>query len=240
VVELQGDGTTRRSAAGSQPARSGRGRRWRLALLALLVAAGVAFALTGPVDRAGILAWGEALAQWPWTAPLLVLAQALLFALGLPGTLVVWLIAPFYPPLVSTMLMLLGSVLGAAAAYAIAGYLGDSVYRRVEHHRTFRILSTRSDFFTQAALRVLPGFPHGIINYSAGLLRLPPGQFLLAAVLGLAVKWTVYCWSIHALFHQGLGGQGPGAGALLALVLLTLFLGVGSWITHRLKARASP
>jgi uncharacterized membrane protein YdjX (TVP38/TMEM64 family) len=205
----------------------------------MLLVAGVAFALTEPVDRAGILAWGEALAQWPWSAPLLVLAQALLFALGLPGTLVVWMIAPFYPPLVSSLLMLLGSVLGAAAAYPLAGYFGSSVYRRVEHHRTFRILATRSDFFTQAALRVLPGFPHGIINYSAGLLRLPRGEFLLAAVLGLAVKWTVYCWSIHALFHQGLGGDGPGAGALLALALLTLFLGVGSWITHLLKARAS-
>jgi hypothetical protein len=101
------------------------------------------------------------------------------------------------------------------------------------------ILSTRSDFFTQAALRVLPGFPHGIINYSAGLLRLPPRAFLLAAVLGLAVKWAMYCWSIHALFQRGLGGEGPGTGALLALVMLTLFLGIGSWITHRLKARAS-
>lgn len=214
-------------------------RRWRLALLVLLLVAGGAFALAEPIDRAGILAWGEALAEWPWTAPLLVLAQAMLFALGLPGTLVVWLIAPFYPPLVSTLLMLLGSVLGAAAAYPIAGHLGDSVYRRLAHHRTFRILSARGDFFTQAALRVLPGFPHGIINYSAGLLRLPPGEFMLAAVLGLAVKWAVYCWSIHALFQRGLGGEGPGTGALLALVLLTLFLGIGSWITHSLKARAS-
>lgn len=213
----------------------------RLALLCLLLAAGIALAVTEPVDRAGILAWGESLAQWPWTAPLLVLAQALLFAAGLPGSLVVWLIAPFYPPLVSTLLMLTGSLAGAAAAYPIAGYLGESVHRRLQHHRTFRILATRGDFYTQAALRVLPGFPHGIINYSAGLLRLPWRVFMLAAVLGLAVKWAVYCGSIHALVQHGLesAGPGPGPGALLALVLLTLFLGLGSWISIRLKARGA-
>lgn len=209
----------------------------------LLIVAGVTFALTEPVDREGALAWGETLAQWPWTAPLLVGVQIVLFALGLPGTLVVWVIAPFYPPLVATALMLTGSVLGAAAAYVIAGFLGEGVHRRLEHQRTYRILSARSDFFTQTALRVLPGFPHAVINYSAGLLRLPWLGFLCSAVLGLGVKWAVYCWSIHALFAQGLerdlDQQGPGAGALIPLVLLTLFLGVGSWITARLKARAA-
>lgn len=222
-----------------EPADRSGGQRWRLALLFLLVATAIAYALSGPVDRTGILAWGETLAQWPWTAPLLVLAQVLLFALGLPGTIVVWLIAPFYPPLIATLLMLTGSVLGAAAAYPIAGYLGESAYRRVQHRRTFRILASRGDFFTQTALRVLPGFPHGIINYSAGLLRLPRRGFLLAATLGLAVKWAVYCGSIHALFQKGLESDGPGAAALLALVVLTLFLGVGSWVSTRLRARAA-
>ncbi len=211
--------------------------------MALLVVAGVTFALTEPVDRAGALAWGETLAETPWTAPLLVAIQVVLFALGLPGSLVVWVIAPFYPPLIATLLMLVGSVLGAVGAYIVAKYLGDGVRHRLEHQRTYRILSARSDFFTQTALRALPGFPHGIINYSAGLLRLPWSGFLCAAVLGLAAKWAVYCWSIHALFEQGLARdleqQGPGAGALIPLVLLTVFLGVGSLITARLKARAA-
>jgi len=225
------------------PRISQRSRRWRLALLLLLVIAGVTFAVTEPVDREGALAWGETLAQWPWTAPLLVGVQIVLFALGLPGTIVVWIIAPFYPPLVATALMLTGSVLGAAAAYVVAGFLGEGLHRRLERQRIYRILSARSDFFTQTALRVLPGFPHGIINYSAGLLRLPWLGFLCAAVLGLGVKWAVYCWSIHALFEQGiergLDQQGPGAGALVPLLLLTVFLGVGSWITARIKARAA-
>lgn len=213
--------------------------RWRLVLLGLVLAAGVVFAVTEPVEREAAMAWGETLAESPWTAPLLVLVQVLLFALSLPGTLMVWLVAPFYPPLMATGLMLSGSVAGAAAAYVVAGYLGASVHRHLAEHRTFRILSCRSDFFTQAALRALPGFPHGIINYSAGLLRLPWLPFLAAAVIGLAPKWAMYCWAIHGLFQRGLGGQTPGSGALLPLFLLALFLGLGSLLTRRLKAQAS-
>lgn len=213
--------------------------RIRLVLLALLLGLGIYLVLAQPIDRAEALALGANLAASPWTAVLLVLAQILLLALGMPGTLMVWFVAPFYPPLVATGLMLTGSVIGAAAAYKIAGFLGSSLYRRFRRHQTFHILATRSDFFTQTALRVLPGFPHAIINYSAGLLRLPRTSFLLAAVLGLAVKWSVYCWSIHMLFRTGLEGEGPGGTALLMLVLLTALLGIGSWTTARLKARAA-
>jgi len=219
---------------------SGAAKRLRWVLLALLLAAGAYLVLDPPIDRAEALALGASLAASPWTAVLLVLAQILILALGMPGTLVVWLVAPFYPPLIATALMLTGSVIGAAAAYSIAGFLGLGVYQRFSRHQTFRILASRSDFFTQTALRVLPGFPHGIINYSAGLLRLPRTTFFLAAVLGLAVKWTVYCWSINTLFRAGLEGEGPGGTALLLLVVLTVLLGIGSWTTARLKARAAP
>jgi uncharacterized membrane protein YdjX (TVP38/TMEM64 family) len=221
-------------ASGRRPSK-----RIRWILLALLLAAGAYLALVQPFDRMEALALGASLAESPWTAVLLVLAQILLLALGLPGTLVVWLVAPFYPPLIATALMLTGSVIGAAAAYTVAGFLGVGVYQRFGRHQTFRILASRSDFFTQTALRALPGFPHGIINYSAGLLGLPRTSFLLAAIVGLAAKWSVYCWSINTLFRAGLEGEGPGATALWGLVLLTVLLGLGSWTTARLKARAA-
>jgi uncharacterized membrane protein YdjX (TVP38/TMEM64 family) len=163
-----------------------------------------------------------------------------MLALGLPGTLLVWLLAPFYPPPTATLLMLTGGVIGAAAAYRVAGYLGESLHRRLADHRTFALLSARSDFYTQAALRVLPGFPHAIVNYTAGLLRLSWPTFLLAATLGLGIKWAVYCWAIHELFHGGLGDQGTGVGAVLPLVLLTVFLGLGGALSRRMKARARP
>lgn len=227
-----------RSGAVAAPAQSGGAARWRLLLFGLILVAGATLAVTEPVDRAEMLARGEALAESPWTALMLVALLVLMLALGLPGTAMVWLVAPFYAPPVATLLMLSGSVIGAAAAYLVADYLGQPLQRRLATHRTFTLLSERSDFFTQAALRALPGFPHAIVNYTAGLLRLPWAPFLLAAMLGLSMKWAVYCWTIHGLFQRGFGGEGPGVATLLPLVLLTVFLGLGGLLSRRLKARS--
>ncbi|BBI50854.1 hypothetical protein HORIV_32750 [Vreelandella olivaria] len=46
--------------------------------------------------------------------------MAVTLAIGLPGSIGLWLIAPFYPPVIATAMLTLSSVVGALGAYQIA------------------------------------------------------------------------------------------------------------------------
>ncbi len=208
-------------------------RRWRLVALGVLVAVAVTVAWLEPVDRGELLDWGRAIATDPVSLAMLVAAQALLFSLGLPGSLVFWLIAPFHPPLVATALLIVGSVAGAAGAHRMARVLGADLQARIRDSGTLQVLRSRSDFLSQCALRVLPGFPHAAINLGAGLLRLPVLVFLLAAAVGLAGKWGVYAWAVHGLVERDGDVLQLRVADTLPLLVLAAFLGIGSLLARR-------
>ena len=180
-----------------QPAGEKKPRRWGLALLALAGVAGVA------LERVGLLDWhaGVALAQgyadqW-WLAPALALATAGLFAAGLPGSMMVWVVGILLPPAVAVPVFVAGGVVGSLGARGIAAIAGGAREAGADEGRLLQILSRRSDFATLLAVRTAPGFPHSAINLAAGILGVPWGRFLAATALGLATKGTLYILAIH-------------------------------------------
>ncbi|MGM0782878.1 MAG: TVP38/TMEM64 family protein [Pseudomonadota bacterium] len=149
-------------------------------------------------DLADVQRWAEQTAHHPVTILGVMLIMAATLTLGLPASIGLWLIAPFYPPSVAVPMLIVGSLGGALGGYALARRVGLSwrpgrLTRRVAH-----LLETRCDVLTQCALRVLPGFPHAVINYAAGLRQLPLRGFIIAVVVGLGVKWAVYA---NAIYH---------------------------------------
>lgn len=225
--------------SGRSPELTGPGERRRhyarLLLLGFLAAAFVTLIFFRPVAVADTLALGEALAPHPATIPLLILVQALLLALALPGTLMLWVVAPFYPPLVAAAILTAGSTLGALAAYHTASWLGGIWRPGPTGRRVVHLLHRQGDVWTQLTLRVLPGFPHSVVNYVSGTLGLPLGGFLLAAVLGLGMKWVVYAYAVHTLVQSGVEGEGVGMASLLPLAALATLLAGGRWLQGRLN-----
>jgi len=180
-----------------QPDEARTRRRWVLALLATAIVAGIV------LQRLGILDWhaGVALAQgyagsW-WLAPALALVTAALFATGLPGSMMVWVVGILLPPELAAPAFVLGGVAGAFGAYSFARTAGGRPESGVDDGRLFQILARRSDFMTLLAVRMAPGFPHSALNVAAGILRLPRGRFLGSTALGLALKGTLYVVAIH-------------------------------------------
>lgn len=165
-----------------------------------------------------------------------ILVMAVTLALGLPGSIGLWLIAPFYTPLAATPMLIVGSVLGALGAYWLSARVGDRWTPKGLTRKIMRRLEQRSDFLTQCALRVLPGFPHSVVNYAAGLLRLPLGTFLLAATIGLGVKWAVYASAIYGALEAVDSDEALGIGVVLPLLALTVLLLVGAWVRRRVEA----
>ena len=206
-------------------------------LLGILILAGAGFAVWVG-DPAQLLAVGDTVAGGPWATAALVVLMALMLTFALPGTLILWLIAPFHPPLVSIALLLLGSVSGALGAYWFSGRVGDRPrIARGRSRRLVKLLQRRSGLATQLALRVLPGFPHSMVNYAAGVLRLPLRTFLLAAVLGLAIKWGVYATAVHEAADAVAAGDALHPQTLLPLFVLAALLLLGvvlqRWLARR-------
>ncbi|XQU07102.1 hypothetical protein P4544_10175 [Halomonas sp. LY9] len=101
--------------------------------------------------------------------------------------------------------------------------------------KVMETLKARSDLLTQCAMRVLPGFPHSVINFAAGLGQIDLGRYLLAALLGLSVKWAVYSSAIYGALEAIEEEDALQADVMLPLLALTLLLLVGAWYRRRLE-----
>lgn len=180
--------------------------------------------------------WAAATSHHPVVIAGVVLTMAVTLAIGLPGSIGLWLIAPFYPPLAATLMLTLGSVAGAWGAYLLAAWFHARIKPGGLTARMMDTLEQRSDLLTQCALRVLPGFPHSVINYAAGLSRLPLKPYLLAATLGLSVKWGVYSSAIYGALEAIEEDDALQFDVLLPLLALTLLLLLGGWYRRRVDA----
>lgn len=170
---------------------------WKLILLALLLVTGLV------LDQTGIIDWhrlrerlGSVTDQW-WLPPFLVGLQAVFYTLALPGAALIPIVALLYRPLPATLIIVAGGVAGALAARHAARGLGGTGAQQATRSATYRLLQRNSDFLTLCMVRILPGFPHSVINYGCGLLQVPPGRFALAAALGFAAKGYLYAAAIY-------------------------------------------
>ena len=203
----------------------------------VVMALGIVLYQINPADRQQLWNWGESLADKPMTPLILILTQTFLYTFALPGGIMFWVVAPIYAPLPATLILTAGNMLGSFTAYAMASRLSRWVRVRLAGHRAFQILSRRSDFTTQCALRLLPGFPHLILNFGGGVLHLPLRPYALATLIGSSLKWGVYCWALHGLVESDELEEVLQPSTLIPLVLLTVFLIAGNWAARHIKAR---
>lgn len=208
---------------------------YRILAVLMLVIIGFFVAVWQPFSIESLLEWGRSMSRNPFTAVSLIFLQAFMLALALPGTLILWVVAPFYNPHLAALMLTAGSVIGAAGAYWISGKIRGRAPSEDRSGRIVTLLRKRGDLFMQLVLRVLPGFPHSVINYAAGMLGLPIGTFLVAAALGLSVKWLVYASSIHALVDVSTGTEQLGIDTVAPLLLLAVFLGMGGIVQHKIQ-----
>lgn len=191
----------------------------RLAILAALVVLGIALEALGVVDWRLALQWTRDQAGGWQLAAAIVAAQLALYTFAQPGSALFWVAALVYPPGVATLILTAGGTSGALGAYLLARRLGRLDPDRMRARRLYRLLQRQGDFFTLCALRVLPGMPHAVLNYAAGMLALPLARFLSASALGLAAKSWLYASALY-----GLAGAESPAALVRPQVLAPLFL----------------
>jgi uncharacterized membrane protein YdjX (TVP38/TMEM64 family) len=206
---------------------------WGLALLGALVVAGVLATHFGVIDWRDSAEWARSHSHRWWLPFAIVATMTLLFAFALPGMTMVWVAGIIYAPPVGVALVMTGGLAGALAAHHIAGTAGGAWAQERRDHRLMRLLRTRSDFLTLAAVRTLPTFPHSVINYSAGVLGVPLARFLTASALGLALKASVYVTAIHNAAHGGAVEDAFSLGVVAPLIVLALLFLVAAFARKR-------
>jgi uncharacterized membrane protein YdjX (TVP38/TMEM64 family) len=200
---------------------------WPLAVLAALAVAGIVLDALDIVDWRLVLEWARSHAADWRLAAVIVAIQVALFTFALPGSSLVWVAAVLYPAPVAALILTAGGTGGALGAYLFAHRVTRRDAAAMKERRLYRLIEAQGDFFTLCALRVLPGFPHSVINYAAGTLRLHLPLFLAATLLGLAVKSFLYCLAIAELIETAAPADLLQARILAPLfgIALLLFLG---------------
>lgn len=173
-------------------------RLTRLLLILALVSLGLLLQVAGLLDAEKLLALVRGYSGNWWLVLVLILAQAVLFTFALAGSLFLWIAAPLYPPPMAAFILAAGGTLGGLGAYYFSRHLTVDWKRRIEKSRGYRLLHSRGDFFSLFAMRIFPGFPHALVNYSAGILRARIDHFAIAAMLGIFIKSFVYARVIYS------------------------------------------
>ncbi len=206
---------------------------WPVMLLVALLTLGLGAHFLEWFEWRAALAWARGHAgQW-WLPLALILLQTVLFMFALPGSTLLWVVAPLYAPPAATLILTAGGVGGALAAYWFARRLTLAQQARLRQHRAWQTLERESGFLTLCALRLVPAFPHSLLNYGAGLLRLPIGTFLAAAAIGFGLKAFLYSSVIHGALEAADVRDLLRVEALLPLVLLALLLFAAARILRR-------
>ncbi|MBR9980904.1 MAG: VTT domain-containing protein [Desulfatitalea sp.] len=172
-------------------------RPYKIILPGLILVLGILLGQLGWFDWRLLLHRGEQYAHLWWFVPAVIATKVVLYTFALPGSTLIWVAGLLFDPIAATLIIVAGGTGGALAAYGFCRRMSADARRRLEGSRLFQFLHRHSDWATLCAIRILPNFPHSVINYGSGLLALPLPRFLISTVVGFGVKGYLYAVMIR-------------------------------------------
>lgn len=167
------------------------------------------------------------------TPLLIILTITVAWAFAIPVSAFLIVTPLLYPPLESSLITTCGFTLGAACAYGAACYFGSDKVDRWRDSRIKNFLTRHASFLTLFGLHLIPFFPHGLVNYTAGLTRTSFAKFLAATALAMWVKSYLYA----ELVHRTLGAKTLADAVNWRTLLSMLGIAALSFIGHFLQQR---
>jgi len=205
--------------------RSDRSRKKRSIFFALLFVAGLVLYFTTGLNELITPERVRPLANHPLTPLFIVLSMAAAWTFALPGSVFFFVTPLLFAPPEATIIICIGSAIGTAMGYGTARFVGGPWVEHFHSHRVTKFLSRHSSFASLFAIRIFPGSQHGLINYGAGLVKVPILRFLLATIAAIAIKAFLYAKAIEgsvgaANVQEALNWQTVTALSLLGLLAL--------------------
>lgn len=163
-------------------------------------------------------------------------------AFFVPGAIAVTLVGGFlFGVLLGTLYLLAGATMGASLAFLSARYvLGNWVQRRYEEQlRIFNREMARHGHNYLITFRIVPVMPFFLVNYLAGITRMPIGRFMWTTAVGMLPGSVVYSFAGRELRGIESPDDIMSPKLLSALILLALFallpvlLRLSKWVKGR-------
>lgn len=209
----------------------------KLFIVVLLITLGFLLQVTGLLDAENMLFVVREYTEYWWLIVVLILLQTIMFTFALAGSIFLWVVAPLYPPAMATFILAAGATFGGVSAYFFSRRLTDEWTKKIEKSHTYKLLHQQDNFFTLFALRVFPAFPHSLVNYSSGFLKVKLSHFIPAAFLGVGIKSYIYSNVIYNMTTTAsiedllnISTYGP-------LILLSAITFLGVFIKYKLASK---
>jgi uncharacterized membrane protein YdjX (TVP38/TMEM64 family) len=195
------------------------------AILAIAGGALVLFEERGLIEPRNML---MLLSQHQWAPLAFLLVHVVASLLFVPRTLLALTGGLLFGLWWGTLLTMLGSMLGAAAGFAVGRYLHAGFKHYEPGPRAQRLLQRleRGGWRTVMFFRLVPLMPHTPVNYAFGATRVGWGAYLGGSLLGLLPS-TLVAVSVGATGGEAIGGTANwlqptliGLGALVVSLLL--------------------
>lgn len=197
----------------------------RSIFFAVLFVAGLILYFTTDLDKLITPERIKPLADHPLTPLFIVFSMAAAWTFALPGSVFFFVTPLLFNPSEATIIICVGGAAGTFMGYGTARFIGGPWVERFHSHRISQFLSRHSSFASLFAIRIFPGSQHGLINYGAGLVKIPIIRFLLATVTAIAIKAFLYAKAIEGTvgvhnIREALNWQTLTALSLLGLLAL--------------------
>ena len=209
----------------------------KLLIVAVLITTGILLEFYGLLDAEKMLHVARGYSDQWWLVLVLILLQAIMFTFALAGSFFLWIAAPLYPPTMATFILAAGGTLGGIGAYFFSQRLTDEWIQKIENSHAYKLLHKQDNFFALFALRVFPAFPHSLVNYSSGILKVKLSHFIAAAFLGIGIKSYIYAEVIYSAATTAsldalmdISTYGP-------LVLLSLLTLIGVFLKYKMTEK---
>jgi phospholipase D1/2 len=206
-------------------------------ILLILFAAAAAWKwtpLADQIDIHKITAWVFSLRNNP-ARPLIILGGYLVGSLLLvPITILILATALVFGPLLGVAYSFAGCFLGGVVTYGVGYFLGRDFVRQITGTRWKRIEQkiSQAGIMAVATTRLVPVAPFTVVNVISGAFQVPPRDYVIGSLLGLAPGIIVINLFAHQ-FERAI--RNPGVGSyMLSIALVALSLAGTLWLRRKL------
>jgi len=167
-----------------------------IALFAIFALVVLGFVLPVSQMAQQAISWIEHLGAWGYAA--MIVAYITACVLFVPGSLLTLASGALFGVVAGTVVVSVGSTLGAVAAFLVGRYLArEFIERKIQGNARFAALDESvgaRGFKIVLLIRLSPVFPFNLLNYAFGLTRVSFRSYMFASWIGMFPATLMYVY----------------------------------------------